>query len=133
MSTASIYDYGHDLSCVFDLDAGMAEVDGRTALAQALARRLITPRGGLIDDGNYGFDVRQFINDDASTSDLARIASSIDSELSKDERVVTSTSTIALLLGVATVSSAIVDGVGPFQFVLAITNVTTAILTTVQS
>lgn len=64
-------DYGTDLSCVVDLDAGLAEVTGNTLLAQALARRLITPRGGLLDDPNYGYDLTQFLNADIGPTDLA--------------------------------------------------------------
>ena len=53
--------YGSDISGAADLDPDMAEVDGFStlALAQALVRRLDTPRGTLLDDGNYGMGLTE--------------------------------------------------------------------------
>lgn len=122
--------YGHDLSCTTDLDPAMVEVDGVTCLAQALFRRVITPRGTLIDDANYGFDLTQFINDDLSTSDLARVGAGVDAEFLKDERVFRSSTTVTLLsTGILTVVSSVTPSAGPtFKLTLAITQVTQQIL-----
>jgi len=114
-------DYGRDLSCVTDLTAEMAEVSGRRLLGEALARRLVTPRGSLLDDPNYGFDVRDYIADDQSVSALPIIAASIDAEFRKDERVIDSRTTIQLAgTGVLTISSTVTDSAGPFQLVVAV-------------
>jgi hypothetical protein len=125
--------YGSDLSCVFDLDPAMAEISGRLLLAQACARRIITPRGGLIDDPNYGYDITQFLNDDLSPSDLARIASGIDGELVKDERVFASSTTVNFALNTLTIATTMTPSAGPtFALVLAVSNVTVAILQPIQ-
>ena len=121
-------DYGRDLSCVSDLDASMSEVSGRMCLAQSLARRITSPRGAVIDDPNACSDIRDFLNDDISTADLARFTAMVDAEFRKDERVISSTSTLIFVDSTVTVSSSIVDGDGPFRLVLAISDVTTAIL-----
>lgn len=120
--------YGTDLSCVSDLTAAMTEVTGRTALAEALARRLQTPRGGLIDDPNYGYDVTGEIDDDLTTRDIARIASQVDAECAKDERVISTTTTAVFLSGALTLSIDIRDSAGPFKLVLLATSVSLSVL-----
>lgn len=121
-------DFGLDLSCISDLDAGMREVTGTRQLGEALARRLITPRGTLLDDGNYGTDMTQFVDADINRGTEGRIGSLCDAEFAKDERVFSSRTTASLLKGVLTLSSAVVAGAGPFTLVIAVTNVTVAVL-----
>src|SRR5438045_1552992 len=111
-------DFGHDLWLDDDLDMSMREVDGFLCLGQALKRRLQTPRGGLIDDPNYGTDVTGRLNDDVTPRELAQMGSEIDPEFVKDERVLRSTTTVAYALGVATISSIILTNDGPFRLVL---------------
>ena len=123
--------YGHDLACTNDLDPAMLEVDGVAGLAQALYRRIITPRGQLIDDPNYGFDVTQYVNDDVDQTAVSRCAAGVDAEFVKDERVVRSTTTAAFALGVLTVASVVTPSVGPsFRLTVAATAVTTTLLQT---
>jgi hypothetical protein len=123
------YGYGHDLSCTTDLDPSMAEVDGRQLLGQALARRLQVPRGGLIDDPNYGTCVSDFIDDDMQTSDLARLTAMIDAECAKDERVVSTSTTVVLVApGVLTITINVTDRNGAFRLVLAATSIDLKIL-----
>ena len=83
------FGYGSDLSCASDLDPSMAEVDGGTtlALAQALARRLDTPRGSLPDDKNYGISLRSYLNRGVVDEDLRSLGGQIKGELLKDDRV----------------------------------------------
>jgi len=80
-------DLGTDVSCWPDLDPGGALVSGKTCLAQALARRLTTPRGGLFYDTNYGTDVRLYLNEGIAGETLAKIKGDIAAECLKDERV----------------------------------------------
>ena len=124
--------YGTDLSCVTDLDPSGAEVSGRLLLGQAIARRLITPRGRLIDDANYGFDLRQFIDDDLGPADIARIQSGIQTECQKDERVLSAIATVVYSAGTLLVTVQIQDGAGPFNLVLAVSSVTAALLSVGQ-
>jgi hypothetical protein len=121
-------DFGHDLSCTTDLTSDMAEVDGTLQLGQALARRIITPRGGLIDDPNYGYDVRGFLNDDVTSRTLAEVQAKMDAEFLKDERVLQSSTTLSFTSGVLTTTTIIQTANGPFTLVLAISDVTVAIL-----
>lgn len=119
-------DLGLDLSCVTDLEEDMAEVSGRTCLAQAIARRLTTPRGGLIDDPGYGYDLRDLLNADVGPRELAAAASAAENECLKDERVLSAT--VSIVYAQQTVDVALEDADGPFKLVLAVDTVTVAIL-----
>ncbi len=122
-------DLGTDLSCVSDLDATGAVVSGRRLLAEACARRLSTPRGALIDDPNYGYDLTDFVNADLGIGDLDAIQSGISSECLKDERVLACAALVTLDVdGVMTVTVQLTDGDGPFTLVLAVSDVTVDLL-----
>lgn len=122
-------DLGTDFACIKDFSPDLALATGRACLAQAIARRLITPRGGLIDDPNYGYDLTQFVNDDLDVPDLARIEANTVAECNKDERV--SSTTVKLTLaasGLLIVTVSLEDSAGPFSLVLSVTDVTIQIL-----
>lgn len=106
----------------------MATVSGRLCLAQALARRIITPRGALIDDPNYGTDITDFLDDDVPAPVLTQLAGNIDAEFLKDERVVASQSTVIFAAGKLVTTSSVQDGDGPFALVLSVGDVTVDIL-----
>lgn len=81
--------YGSDLSCDDDIDKGFAEVSGddQLGIAQSLYRRLITPRGALIDDPDYGYQVAALVHQGLSDADLRAAAGAIHNELVKDDRL----------------------------------------------
>lgn len=127
-ATTALTQYGSDLSCITDIDGSGLEVTGRRVLSQALARRIISPRGCLVDDPNYGTDLTTYINADIPRGGEGRIASQADAEFRKDERVISSLTTASFLAGVVTLSTTITDGAGPFSLVLAITSVGVSVL-----
>lgn len=115
--------YGWDLSCVNDLTLSMTEVGGNVVLAQSCARRLITARGTLVDDANYGYDLTQFLGDDLDPVQVGRIQSNVAAELLKDDRVQSVRAVAALSLGGILSVTAIIEGAsGPFTFVLSISD-----------
>ena len=124
--------YGSDLSCVSDIDPAAYEVSGRLLLGQALSRRLMTPRGRLLEDANYGFDLTQYVNSDLAPVDLAQIRAGIETECLKDERILGATANVQLINNVLIVNVILLDGVGPFPLVLSVTAVTTTILSVGQ-
>lgn len=63
-------DFGSDLSGVDDIDAALSTVDGRRALAEAVARRLGTNEGGQPDDPTYGYNLTSLIGSSESTSTI---------------------------------------------------------------
>ena len=126
----STVNYGIAISCVVGLDPTGMMVSGRRCLIEALARRLVTPPGRLLDDPDYGFDLMGEINDDLTPAEINEIAGSIDTEFLKDERVIASstTSTFNYTTGVLLLNTTLTDGVGPFSLVLAASAVTVTIL-----
>lgn len=102
--------YGSDFSGVDDIDFGLTFLEGDSpeivALEQAVARRYLTPRGGLFYAADYGLDIRSFV---ADAIDLALAQALIAAEARKDERVDSASCVIT------------VDSAGAWQVVIAIT------------
>jgi phage baseplate assembly protein W len=120
--------YGTDYSCVTDLTSTLAQVSGRTLLAQAVARRVSTPRGSLFSNPNYGIDLTDFLNDGLTVNNVNSIAPIVDAELSKDERIISTATTCTLVNGVMNVAIIVTDADGPFLLVLAVSDVTVSII-----
>lgn len=123
------FGYGSDLRCSSDLTEKMLEVDGFStlALAEALVRRLDTPRGSLPDDKTYGISLTEYCNRGTAAAELRDLASRIRGELQKDDRVaavgVTITpasdgSSLAVQLAVTPVDPAL----GPFSLTLSVSS-----------
>jgi len=90
------FGYGSDISCDFDVAPDAAEVDpfSTLALAQAVVRRLDTPRGSLPDDKDYGISIRQYVNKGTTAAEIQSLAGQIRNEIIKDDRVDTLTVTV---------------------------------------
>lgn len=114
--------FGLDVSCYVngDLDATFAPMTGARVVAEAVARRLETPRGSLADDPDFGFDVISLLNDGASPTRLALSAAAIAAEAEKDERVLSADTTVVFDAGARTlrIRIALVTSAGPFPLVL---------------
>lgn len=92
--------FGVDLSCVTDLDPELREVDPESpsAIVEAVIRRYLTPRGGLLDDPDYGLDVRTHLNRGVTQRDLRAISGALRGEAQKDDRVSAADVTITATL-----------------------------------
>lgn len=121
--------FGSCWSCVSDLTMPSVMVTGNRVVAEAIARRWSTPRGGLIDDPNYGFDLSDFLGDDLDPSGLGRIASFAGAEAIKDERVLSCSVTLTLsTAGRMTVNGLVRTATGPFRLVLSVDQVSVSLL-----
>jgi hypothetical protein len=80
-------DFGIDLSLTDDLDPRATTVTGTRLVAEAVYRRITCPRGALIDDPDYGIDVRDFLHKGMTTGQRASIPGLVRCEILKDERV----------------------------------------------
>ena len=80
--------FGSDLSCTDDITADAAEIDGDSvlAVAQSNYRRLITPRGMVQDDPDYGTDLCTFLHEPMTQQRQQEVIGIIRSELLKDDR-----------------------------------------------
>lgn len=123
-------DLGTDIATpdAADLDPYFGTVSGVRAIAQALARRLVTPRGSLLDDDGYGYDLRSRLNDSLEPRDIAALAAIVKRELESDERVESAEVAVSLADGTLRVSARVVSSTGAFRLVLAVADVTSEIL-----
>lgn len=116
-------DYGSDISTVPDLDPSYSVITGPRVVAEAVARRLITPRGGLFYDLNYGYDVRQFLNAIITPGLASTISSQCEQEALKDERVLGAS--VVVIQGPGQLSQLTLNvdlklQSGPFKFVMTV-------------
>ena len=122
-------DFGLYISCADDIDPIMREVNGFDALAQALARRLDTPRGTLIDDPDYGYDLAQLVSRGMTADELAAIPSSISDEFQKDECVASvETKVLFYSTGVLKLTFHVRAADGPFRFTVEIADARALVL-----
>jgi hypothetical protein len=128
MASVTLPDFGRAWSCVTDLSMPSIMVSGFRVIAEAIARRWQTPRGGLIDDPNYGYDLTGFINTDLDQAGLARIGHEAGAEALKDSRVLRASVTITFVGGVLLAAGQFVTAQGPFELVVSVSNVTVQLL-----
>lgn len=122
---------GVDLYCISDLDPAGRTVSGSEALAQALARRLSTPRGALAaigDDPGYGTDLRDYVGADTGAGAEAEIEAAVRVECLKDERVRDVDVTVSIADRALTVGVRVASTAGALRLVLAVTAVTVDLL-----
>jgi len=126
-------DFGSDFSALDDIDQSLRVVDGKTALMQALARRLTTPRGALWYAPAYGYDIGAHVN---SSTDVAVIEAAAEAQILDDERVDDADVTITISQPEPGITAGqrwdmtlrITTAEGPFEFTLAVDAVTGALL-----
>jgi hypothetical protein len=118
-------------------------VTGRTAtgvelLAQAIYRRLTTPRGTL-DDGDeglvYGLDVSDFVGMVGTQRAVDALPGIVEAEILKDDRISSASVTASVVTdsaGLSTVTLAItavpLDELETFTLTLSVSDVTVALL-----
>ncbi len=78
------------------LDTTFSTMSGTRVVGEAIARRLITPRGTFSYDPEYGLDLRSYLNDDLGPTDLYALSSLIEAEAEKDERVLSADVSVSL-------------------------------------
>ena len=124
-------DLGTDLSTPdgADLDPLGGTVSGRRAVGQAIARRLVTPRGGLLDDPSYGYDLRQLVGEALRPGDLATVQAEVADQCRADERVDDAAVTVTQSGAAVRVEIILaLEAVGPLRLVLSVSAVTSEIL-----
>lgn len=125
MSNAPSSTFGTCWSCISDLTMPATMVSGNRAVAEAIIRRLTTPRGRLINDPNYGYDVTNLINDGTTPTQLAQAQKLASFEAKKDPRVIQCQVRIQLTGGVLIVTATPQLATGPFTLVFSLSNTPT--------
>lgn len=77
---------GQDLECDEDLTPEMRETAGLPVLYQDSFHRLVTPRGSLTDDPEYGTDVTDDLSRGMTPAELGSLPAKYTAEVLKDER-----------------------------------------------
>lgn len=116
-------DYGIDVSCITDLDPSFRLVSGQLAVGQAIARRLITERGTLVDAPSYGTDLRKYLGEPKSNAVLSRCGSDAEREAGQDERVASASATASYDGDDLKVNVELETAEGVFELVLAVSAV----------
>lgn len=116
-----------------DLDPYFSLVSEGRCLCEALARRLVTPRGSLLNSPGCGYDLRQWVNADLDAGDLREIERAAAEECRADERVddayidaTFSDDRLSIVGTVTTVSGRV------FRLSLAVSDVTVILLRTAE-
>ena len=119
-----------DNNFIGDVDPMGRPVTGPLAVAQAISRRLVTTRGTLFYDPEYGFNVRDFLNESIDAQALFQMQSGIEGECLKDERVEAAQAYVEFIEESSQLIIAIqlVLSSGPFELVLGVDAVTTELL-----
>ena len=98
-------------------------------MGQAIARRLVTPRGGLLDDPSYGYDLRQLVGEALRPGDLATVQAEVADQCRADERVDDAAVTVTQSGAAVRVEIILaLESTGPLRLVLAVSAVTSEIL-----
>lgn len=121
---------GTDINLVSDLAPVWGLATQGTNLANAILRRLTTPRGGLFYDLNYGYDVMALLNSAMGPTELSAARGAITSEARKDPRVLSATVDLSFTRSTKTLSISIglITAEGPFDLVLLATDVSVSVL-----
>lgn len=127
-------DYGTDIATIapdgsIDLDPYFRVVSGSTVVSHAIVKRLVTPPGGLLDDEDYGYDLRALVHGSTSKPELDSAVAEIEAQCLADERVSDATITLSASGGVLTcrVQVVLVDG-QTLRLVLAVSAVSVEVL-----
>ena len=115
-------DFGVDVSTFVngDVDPLLGPLTGRAVVAEAIARRYLTPRGLLPEDPDYGYDTRTLLGASLGSVELFVVRAQLVAEAEKDERV--TSASVALAFNQAaeslTITVRLVTLAGPFTLVL---------------
>jgi phage baseplate assembly protein W len=122
--------YGSDILVFPGLDETFNLVNDGRVLAEALGRRLTTPRGALPFHPDYGLDVRAWLNEGFTQDAAYRLKAAIERECEADERVASATSSVSFNLAAQSLRFKVscATATGPFTFVMNVTSLTIELL-----
>jgi phage baseplate assembly protein W len=119
--------FGVDITALPDL--AFQTITGPENLVQAIARRLVTPRGGLFYDDQYGFDVRAYLNETLTDDVRFSLETLCAAECEKDERVESAEVTLQTVnLNSLRLEVSLETTGGPVRFILPVNAVSAEVL-----
>lgn len=121
-------DFGSDISFAPDMSTNLALVSADQVVAEAILRRLSTPRGWFSWDPSYGLDLRMMLNASMTDETVALWRREIANECEKDERVLSANVSISRIGNALTVGIELTTSNGPLSLVLGVSAVTVSLL-----
>lgn len=116
-----------DLTALPDLDNRV--VRGPRVLLEALARRLITPRGGLWYDASYGFDLRTYLHSRDLPAVRYAIETGVEAQVLLDPRVLEANCTVVRLVrDTLECTLTLETTIGPWAGIVKVSDLTVEIL-----
>lgn len=124
-------DFGSDVRVFPIFDETMALQRGPRIVAEAVARRWLTQKGTLPFHEDDGVDVRAYLNEAFTQSTRVQLATALQAEALKDERVQSIALTLDFneALSALTIKGVLTLSTGPFRLVLKVTQLTEELLT----
>jgi hypothetical protein len=115
---------GVDLDVMTDLPPSFTLARGFKNLANAIVRRLSTPKGALAkfgDDPDYGLGLMGWLNASRTTAEVQALGGEIEEQVTADERIQSAEVTVEFSHETSTLSVdlALTTAAGPFRLVLA--------------
>lgn len=115
---------GLDVSTFPDLDPLFRPIRGQRAVAEAVARRWLTPLGGLVYAPDYGAGLASYLNAGVSGPRLRALEAALVTQALADERVQAATVVLAVIGSAPAVSlrasATLTTALGPFALVLTV-------------
>ena len=120
--------YGVDLVCIDDFTPNLDETDPTTlaSLAQDNYHRIITDRGTLPDDLDYGLGLFGYLSQGITDADIVRLQGDTETELKKDDRnaeisaTATLSTTVPVTLSLSVVCTPQNPNDVPFTLIIAV-------------
>jgi hypothetical protein len=127
-------DFGSDVSTFVagDLDPSFNLITGPHVVAENIARRLSTTRGTMIDDPNFGLNLRDFLNSAMTPQQIFALQKSVEAECEKDDRVLDASAQLtytSVAGGTLRVSVVFNTSAGPFALDLSVSALTPTLIT----
>lgn len=126
--------YGREVSCTTSLLTGRY-VSGVTVVAQAIYRRLTTPRGLLLggeSEACYGLDLMSLVGSVSDSRSASSLPGRIENECRKDERIETVKATVVRTVDgpstTYTITIQATTALGPFTLQMLVSAVTVELL-----
>jgi hypothetical protein len=124
-------DFGYDTSCTDELRTGRF-ASGKRLVAEAIYRRLITRKGELLDSLDYGFMLEEYLGAVTSAAEIAALPDLIRQQILRDDRLLSADVVVEeTSLGPERrwdVTIGAYTAEGPFELVIAVGDVTTALV-----
>lgn len=113
-------DFGRDLACMDDLEAGMREVTGIDILVQSAYHRIMTERGTNPLNLTYGEGFVGLILSATTNEELSAHADHLRDALAEDERFYVVDLTLTIEDSIVTLTLSATSALGPFELVFGV-------------